>query len=187
LSFPDNLPEAKCQLLKQFMVGKVSFRQVTQSLKKNLRDPDIRRSVIEAIGLATEHATLESTKALKEGLSDSDPFVRQAAMKSLCVVLAQAQRWQVVKLAQKMLASAENTLRHDAMELLRQLAMKGSGRAYNALDWHRSQDKDPLVQFKAEAEWSLVTAAGCADHGQIRSGAKIAMLRAESIDPAQLS
>merc|ERR1711907_433894 len=76
--------------LNQFKKGKVPFDNIESHLQSS--DPDIRRSVVEAVGMATEHATVESTRAVIHYLTDSNPFVRRACVKSLCAVVVKARK-----------------------------------------------------------------------------------------------
>lgn len=173
LDVPNDLPEAECPdtqrgfewELNQFKQGKAPFGAIEGHLYRNC--PDIRRSVVEAVGMAASHATLESTKALTERLADSDPFVRRGSVKSLCAVVAETENLNAAELAQQTLVEADACTKYDAIESLMQCAMKGSSRATNAMDWYRSQDKDPSIRLKAEK--SLVTLAGCAKHAAVRS------------------
>lgn len=162
--------------LDNFKEGKVSFNAVEYHFQR--KDPDIRRLGVEAAGMAITSATLESTKAVVKCLSDSDSCVRQASVKSLCAVMAKTQSKNVFELAWRSLFEANTCTKYDAIEELVQLAMQGSNQAYNALDGFRSKDKDPLIRLKAEAEISLVSAAGYATNGAVQ-GAKVVLSRAK--------
>lgn len=179
LDIPDNLPEAECEAtergfewaLNQFKEGQVPFSAIAAHLKMD--DPDLRRSVVEAVGMATAHATLESTQAVTARLSDSDPFVRRASVNSLCAVLVKAaENSKAVELARRTLMHADPCIKFDAIEALMNFAIKGSKRAATVMDFYRSDDKDPSIRCKAQR--SLVTVWKHQSKAKLR-GAKLAI------------
>merc|ERR1711924_175715 len=150
----DSLPDPECPFdepdhvwdLAQFKEGKVFFNVIVKHLKSN--DPEIRRSTVEFIeevtANLTEHATLKSTASAVSCLSDSNDLVRKTSVKWLCSVLALAKDSKASDLAKRALLDANPYSRHDAVEALLPFAIRGNGsRACNAMDWYRSQDKDP--------------------------------------------
>jgi len=158
--------------LSQFKEGKVPFGSIASHFERS--DPGIRRSVVEAVGMAAPHATMESTGAVAVCLRDSDPFVRRASVKSLCAVVAKAGNSKIVEFAQQTLTRADACIRFDTIDALMQFAKKGSKRASHAMDWYRLQDKDPSIRCKAERSLEV---AGCMKPSAIR-GAKVAMAHA---------
>lgn len=179
LDLPEDLPEAECPLrhfefeLTQFKEGKASFGAISGHLQS--KDANVRRAVVEAMEAATEYATLETTRAVIKRLSDTDPFVRRASIKTLASVLALGKDLKAADLAQQTLADASACIKFDAVDALLPYAMRGKGRAFDALDWYRSQDKDLSIRLKAER--SQVVIAGWSKSSAIR-GARVAIARA---------
>lgn len=161
--------------LNQYKDGKAPFSAIKSHLQRN--DPQIRRSTVEAVGMRASHATMESTQAMVEGLSDSDPFVRRASVKSLCAVIAKAEDKKAATLAKSNLNEAESCARFDAIEALMSFAMEGNKRAQDAMHCFHLQDPDVSIRLKAER--CLETALGCSKYkfSAIR-GARVAMARA---------
>lgn len=180
LDLPGNAPEAECEAteggfewaLNQFKEGQVPFSAIATHLQMD--DPDIRRSVVEAVGMATAHVTLESTQAVKARLSDSNPFVRRASVNSLCAVLVKAENSTAVELARRTLMHADPCIKFDAIEALMNFAIKGSKRAATVMDLYRLDDKDPSIRCKAQRSLATVAKAGRAKKHALQ-GAKLAI------------
>eukprot|EP00746_Dinoflagellata_sp_MGD_P148537 gnl/MRDRNA2_/MRDRNA2_80724_c0_seq2.p1 gnl/MRDRNA2_/MRDRNA2_80724_c0~~gnl/MRDRNA2_/MRDRNA2_80724_c0_seq2.p1 ORF type:complete len:411 (-),score=61.90 gnl/MRDRNA2_/MRDRNA2_80724_c0_seq2:213-1397(-) len=149
--------------LEQFKEGTKSVKDIACYLAS--KNCDIRQQAVEAVGFASACATQESIKHVAQLLSDKVPCVRQAAMKSLCAVVAKCVDQRVSQSAQRALTKADSCTRYDAIEVLKSYAMKGSRRAYQAIEWYHSKDTDSFVRLRAEAEKSLIFAAGAQTNG----------------------
>eukprot|EP00746_Dinoflagellata_sp_MGD_P112434 gnl/MRDRNA2_/MRDRNA2_49495_c0_seq1.p1 gnl/MRDRNA2_/MRDRNA2_49495_c0~~gnl/MRDRNA2_/MRDRNA2_49495_c0_seq1.p1 ORF type:complete len:406 (+),score=65.83 gnl/MRDRNA2_/MRDRNA2_49495_c0_seq1:74-1291(+) len=153
----------------QFSEGKIPFKAMIKHLKSD--DPEIRRSTIKCIEEATanqtENATLQSTGSAAMCLSDSNDLVRKTSVKWLCSVLALAKDSKASDLAKRSLLDADPYSRYDAVEALLPFVIRdNSSRACRAMDWYRSQDKDPSIRLKAER--SLMIVAGCKKQNAVR-------------------
>jgi len=162
--------------IEQFKEGKKSFADIAHHLASKNRN--FRREAVEAVGFASANATIQSTKHVGRLLSDVAPCVRQAALKSLCAVLAKSADQTVSETARRILVKADTCTKYDAIELLASHAMEGSRQAFQAIDWYHSQDKDPMIQLKAEAEKTIIFAAGVATEDLCQEGLKISSAKA---------